>query len=77
MSGFGTPHVWRGVVPATGVATWTSISGALPDIPVNAVAVRPVGTESATVTVPLLAAVPEFFTVMLYVPVPPCVNVPL
>jgi photosystem II stability/assembly factor-like uncharacterized protein len=39
MSGFGIAHVWKGVVPAIGVAAWTSISGSLPDIPVNAVAV--------------------------------------
>ena len=39
MSGFGIAHVWKGVIPATGVATWTNISGSLPDIPVNAVAV--------------------------------------
>ena len=50
LSGFGTAanplaHVWRGVVPATGPATWTSISGtgagALPDIPVNALVIEP------------------------------------
>ena len=50
LSGFGTAanplaHVWRGVVPATGQTTWTSISGtgagALPDIPVNALVIEP------------------------------------
>ena len=47
MSGFGSPHVWRGTVPArgTGAATWTDISGTgagrLPDIPVNAIVVDP------------------------------------
>jgi len=41
MSGFGTGHVWRGVVPTSGVATWTDISGALPDIPVNALVIDP------------------------------------
>ena len=43
--GFGIPHVWRGVVPAAGTATWTNISGAgvtgLPDIPVNALVIDP------------------------------------
>ncbi|HKG90363.1 MAG TPA: hypothetical protein VKA84_00650, partial [Gemmatimonadaceae bacterium] len=47
MSGFGTGHVWRGVVPSGGGATtWTNVSGAggagpLPDIPVNALAIDP------------------------------------
>ena len=50
LSGFGTAanplaHVWRGVVPATGQTTWTNISGtgtgALPDIPVNALVIEP------------------------------------
>ena len=45
MSGFGTAHVWRGSVPASGPATWTDISGTgsgrLPDIPVNALAIEP------------------------------------
>jgi photosystem II stability/assembly factor-like uncharacterized protein len=40
MSGFGTAHVWRGTVPASGTAEWTDISGTgnerLSDIPVNA-----------------------------------------
>jgi photosystem II stability/assembly factor-like uncharacterized protein len=44
MSGFGTPHVWRGTVAASGTsATWTNISGTgagtLPDIPVNALVI--------------------------------------
>ena len=39
MSGFGVPHVWRAVVPATGPATWTDISSNLPDIPVNALVI--------------------------------------
>ena len=43
-SGFGlSAHVWRGTVPATGTATWTSISGGLPDVPMYALAM-----ESAT-----------------------------
>jgi photosystem II stability/assembly factor-like uncharacterized protein len=45
VSGFGTGHVWRGVVPATGAATWTDISGSgttgVPDIPANAVVIDP------------------------------------
>ncbi len=47
MSGFGSPHVWRGTVPArgTGAARWTDISGTgagrLPDIPVNVVVIDP------------------------------------
>lgn len=45
VSGFGTAHVWRGVVPAMGAATWTSVSGSgagqLPDIPVYALAIEP------------------------------------
>lgn len=45
MSGFGISHVWRGVVPAAGAATWTNISGsgvgALPDIPANALVIDP------------------------------------
>jgi photosystem II stability/assembly factor-like uncharacterized protein len=36
-SGFGTPHVWR----TTDGTTWTSISGDLPNVPVNAVVVLP------------------------------------
>lgn len=43
--GFGIPHVWRGVVPVSGAAAWTNISGtgvgALPDIPVNALVIDP------------------------------------
>src|ERR1700730_17881274 len=47
-------------------------------LPAIAVAVNPVGTVSATVTVPLVTAVPEFFTVMVYVaPVCPCVKFPV
>jgi hypothetical protein len=47
MSGFGIAHVWKGVVASSGTsAVWTSISGtgagALPDIPVNALAIDPV-----------------------------------
>ena len=38
MSGFGTPHVWR---TANGGATWANISGDLPNIPVNALALLP------------------------------------
>jgi photosystem II stability/assembly factor-like uncharacterized protein len=44
VSGFNTPHVFRGVVsPQNNSATWTDISGTgngrLPDIPVNALAI--------------------------------------
>ncbi len=45
MSGFGSAHVWRGTVPAAGVATWADVSGVapsrLPDIPVNALVIDP------------------------------------
>jgi photosystem II stability/assembly factor-like uncharacterized protein len=45
MSGFGIGHVWRGVVPAAGVAAWTNVSGggggAIPDIPANALVIEP------------------------------------
>jgi photosystem II stability/assembly factor-like uncharacterized protein len=46
MSGFGTPHVWRGAVAASGTsASWTDISGTapnrIPDIPVNALCIEP------------------------------------
>jgi photosystem II stability/assembly factor-like uncharacterized protein len=41
MGGFNTGHVWQGVVPTTGLATWTNISGTLPDIPVNALVIHP------------------------------------
>ncbi len=45
-SGFNIPHVWRGVVPATGPAAWTDISGSgptgLPNIPINALVIDPV-----------------------------------
>ena len=43
MSGFGTPHIWRGnFIPNSGTTTWTDISGTgLPDIPVNALAIEP------------------------------------
>jgi photosystem II stability/assembly factor-like uncharacterized protein len=46
MSGFGISHVWQGAVAASGTsAVWTNISGtgggALPDIPVNALAIDP------------------------------------
>jgi hypothetical protein len=33
--------VWRGVVPTTGAATWTDISGSIPDIPANAIVIDP------------------------------------
>lgn len=47
MSGFGTAHVWKGTVPASGATVWTDISGpksdpehgGLPDIPVNALVI--------------------------------------
>jgi photosystem II stability/assembly factor-like uncharacterized protein len=46
MAGFGSAHVWRGVVGGGGTnAAWTDISGTapnrLPDIPVNALAIDP------------------------------------
>lgn len=46
MSGFGTPHVHRGVFDAAaGSATWTDISGTapnrLPDVPVNSLQIDP------------------------------------
>lgn len=50
MSGFGGGHVWRGVVPASGAAAWTDISGTgggrLPDIPVNAMVIDPVAATT-------------------------------
>jgi len=43
MSGFGTAHVWKGTVPASGATVWTDISGTgsgrLHDIPVNALVI--------------------------------------
>lgn len=39
MGSFGIAHVWKGIVPSSGVAAWSNISGALPDIPVNALVV--------------------------------------
>jgi hypothetical protein len=50
MSGFGTGHVWRGVVPAAGAAAWTDMSGSgggqLPDIPVNSLVIDPVAATT-------------------------------
>jgi photosystem II stability/assembly factor-like uncharacterized protein len=50
VSGFGTGHVWQGVVPSTGVAAWTNISGTgvtgIPDIPCNAVVIDPLATST-------------------------------
>ena len=51
MSGFGIPHVWRGIVAAGGgSATWTNISGTgtgtLPDIPVNALVIDPAAPDT-------------------------------
>jgi hypothetical protein len=38
-SGFGlAQHVWRGVVPAAGAATWTAVSNGLPDVPMYSLA---------------------------------------
>lgn len=38
-SGFGlAQHVWRGTVPAAGVATWNAVSSGLPDVPMYALA---------------------------------------
>jgi hypothetical protein len=45
MGGFNSGHVWRGVVPAVGAAIWANISGALPDIPVNALVVDPLNAS--------------------------------
>jgi hypothetical protein len=44
MSGFDIAHVWSGAVPAvpaSGTATWTDISGGLPNTPVNALTIDP------------------------------------
>lgn len=50
VAGFGTGHVWRGTVPATGAATWTNISGTgggqLPNIPVNSLVVDPLAADT-------------------------------
>jgi photosystem II stability/assembly factor-like uncharacterized protein len=45
MNWFGTGHVWRGVIPATGPTTWSDISGNLPDIPVNALVIDPLAAN--------------------------------
>ncbi len=38
-SGFGlSQHIWRGVVPSSGTATWTAVSNGLPDVPMYALA---------------------------------------
>jgi photosystem II stability/assembly factor-like uncharacterized protein len=46
MAGFGTGHVWRGAISATGTsATWTDISGTapnrVPDVPANSLTTDP------------------------------------
>ena len=47
-------------------------------VPVIAVAVKPVGNVSVTVTVPLVTALPLFVAVIVYVaPFCPCVKLPL
>jgi hypothetical protein len=50
MSGFGTAHVWRGTVPATGATVWADVSGTapsrLPDIPVNALVIDPAAPDT-------------------------------
>jgi photosystem II stability/assembly factor-like uncharacterized protein len=50
MSGFGTAHVWRGVVGGAGTATWTDASGTgggqLPDIPANALVIDPAAADT-------------------------------
>ena len=56
MSGFGTPHVWRGQVATGGAsATWTAINGSgvgqLPDIPVNALVIDPADATGHTLYV--------------------------
>jgi photosystem II stability/assembly factor-like uncharacterized protein len=50
MSGFGTPHVWKGAVSASGTsATWSDASGTgfhrLPDVPVNGLCVEPANSK--------------------------------
>lgn len=51
MAGFGTSHVWRGAVAASGMsATWSDISGTgatgVPDIPCNALCIDPVNPNT-------------------------------
>jgi len=46
-------------------------------VPVAVCGVRPVGTESTTVIVPLEAVLPVLLTVNVYEPVPPWVKLPL
>ena len=51
VSGFGTGHAWRGVVPGGGgAAVWTDISGTgmtgLPDIPANAIVIDPLAPST-------------------------------
>ncbi len=46
MSGFGTPHIWKGAIaPGGATASWSDISGTfphrLPDVPVNSLCVDP------------------------------------
>ena len=41
MGQFGTGHVFRGSVPAKGLAAWSDITGDLRDIPVNALVIDP------------------------------------
>lgn len=45
MGSFGIGHVWRGMVPGTGSASWNNVSGNLPDIPVNALVIDPVNAQ--------------------------------
>jgi hypothetical protein len=47
MAGFHISHVWHGAVAALGTsATWTNISGTLPDIPVNALVIDPAAPDT-------------------------------
>lgn len=45
VSGYGTGHVWSGIVPPSGVAAWTDVSGsgptAIPDVPANSLIIDP------------------------------------
>ncbi|PYQ30119.1 MAG: hypothetical protein DMF56_10385 [Acidobacteria bacterium] len=45
VSGYGTGHVWSGIVPQSGVAAWTDVSGsgvtAIPDVPANSLVIDP------------------------------------
>jgi hypothetical protein len=46
VSGYGSGHVWSGIVPPSGVAAWTDVSGSgatgIPDVPANSLVIDPV-----------------------------------